>query len=204
MSTFVSDGGGRRGNTGTGDASRFGSGVQGPKQGRVPVCQGSIRQGSISRIIYELDPGAGRALGSDRGPGSLQRWPSEDARARTGWALGLYTRDERILSVARPAMLGVALSIPPYSVVMCLMGALRSAGLQLWGAEAMFISYYAVGLPIGRPTAARADPRTDTAGKARRHSDTTSTRDPRTGGTLIHLGPRIQAGSTPDRLRIDP
>mmetsp|Transcript_116519 Transcript_116519/g.323943 ORF Transcript_116519/g.323943 Transcript_116519/m.323943 type:complete len:360 (+) Transcript_116519:2-1081(+) len=66
-----------------------------------------------------------------------------------GWALGLYTRDDGILSVARPATLGVALSIPPYAVVMCLMGALRSAGLQLWGAEAMFISYYAVGLPIG-------------------------------------------------------
>jgi len=61
----------------------------------------------------------------------------------------LYTRNPRILAAANPAMVGVVLSVPPYSVTMCLMGAMRSAGLQLWGAKALFVSYYAVGLPIG-------------------------------------------------------
>lgn len=60
-----------------------------------------------------------------------------------------YTHDTLILKAANSAVLGVALSVPPYSVTMCLMGALRSAGLQVWGAKAMFVSYYAVGLPLG-------------------------------------------------------
>jgi len=61
----------------------------------------------------------------------------------------LFTDDESILEAADEAMLGVLLSVPPYSVMMCLMGALRSAGLQSWGAKAAFFSYYAVGLPLG-------------------------------------------------------
>mmetsp|Transcript_101288 Transcript_101288/g.282193 ORF Transcript_101288/g.282193 Transcript_101288/m.282193 type:complete len:175 (-) Transcript_101288:89-613(-) len=61
----------------------------------------------------------------------------------------LFTHDASILEAAAPAMTGVLLSVPPYSVMMCLLGALRSAGLQFWGAQALFVSYYVVGLPLG-------------------------------------------------------
>jgi len=61
--------------------------------------------------------------------------------------LGLYTDDEGILQQAFSAKLGMVLSIVPYAVMMCLLGALRGAGLQTWGAVALAVAFYVVGLP---------------------------------------------------------
>lgn len=61
--------------------------------------------------------------------------------------LGLYTDEAGILQQAYSAKLGMVLSIMPYAVMMCLLGALRGAGLQTWGAIALAIAFYIVGLP---------------------------------------------------------
>jgi len=61
--------------------------------------------------------------------------------------LGLYTHDAAILEQAFSGKLGMVLSIMPYSAMMCLLGALRGAGLQTWGAIALAIAFYVFGLP---------------------------------------------------------
>merc|ERR1740121_3473695 len=53
-----------------------------------------------------------------------------------------------ILDEANSAKTGMVCTIVPYSVMMCLLGALRGAGLQAWGAVALAISFYPIGLPI--------------------------------------------------------
>jgi MATE family multidrug resistance protein len=61
--------------------------------------------------------------------------------------LQLYTDEQGILQQAFSAKLGMVLSIVPYAVMMCLLGALRGAGLQTWGAIALAVAFYVVGLP---------------------------------------------------------
>jgi MATE family multidrug resistance protein len=63
--------------------------------------------------------------------------------------LDLYTHDPAIIAQAVGANLGMVLSIPPYAVMMCLLGALRSAGLQGWGTGALVVSFYVFGIPFG-------------------------------------------------------
>merc|ERR1719343_551507 len=61
--------------------------------------------------------------------------------------LNLYTDEPGILQQAFSAQLGMVLSIVPYAVMMSLLGALRGAGLQTWGAVALAIAFYIIGLP---------------------------------------------------------
>merc|ERR1719277_870532 len=63
--------------------------------------------------------------------------------------LGFYTDQDDILDQAFTAKLGMVLSVVPYSVMMCLLGALRGAGLQKWGAIALAVAFYIIGLPTG-------------------------------------------------------
>jgi len=63
--------------------------------------------------------------------------------------LKLYTNDPNIVAEAVGANPGMVLSIPPYAVMMCLLGALRSAGLQGWGTGALVVSFYVLGIPFG-------------------------------------------------------
>jgi len=63
--------------------------------------------------------------------------------------LRLYTHDPSIVAEAVGANAGMVFSIPPYAVMMCLLGALRSAGLQGWGTGALVVSYYVFGIPFG-------------------------------------------------------
>merc|ERR1712129_242625 len=46
------------------------------------------------------------------------------------------------------AKTGMVATIVPYAVMMCLLGALRGAGLQAWGAVVLAIAFYPIGLPI--------------------------------------------------------
>merc|ERR1711920_716599 len=62
--------------------------------------------------------------------------------------LSLYTDDEGILQQAFSAKQGMVLVVIPYAVMMCLLGALRGAGLQTWGALALAVAFYIIGLPI--------------------------------------------------------
>jgi len=62
--------------------------------------------------------------------------------------LGLYTDNTEILDEAISGKLGMVLSIVPYAVMMSLLGALRGAGLQKWGAIALAVSFYIIGLPV--------------------------------------------------------
>jgi len=64
-------------------------------------------------------------------------------------SLSLYTSNERILTEAVTGIPGIVASVPPYAVVMCLMGAMRSLQLQSWAAPAVFLSFYVLGIPIG-------------------------------------------------------
>lgn len=61
--------------------------------------------------------------------------------------LGLYTDEPGILKEAFGANLGMVLSIPPYAIMMCLLGALRGASLQAWGAIVLAVAFYVFGLP---------------------------------------------------------
>lgn len=61
--------------------------------------------------------------------------------------LSLYTDDEGILQQAFSAKPGMVLVVVPYAVMMCLLGALRGAGLQTWGALALAVAFYIIGLP---------------------------------------------------------
>merc|ERR1712050_526266 len=61
--------------------------------------------------------------------------------------LGLHTSDDGILQQAFAAKSGMVLCIMPYAVMMCLLGALRGAGLQTWGAIALAVAFYIIGLP---------------------------------------------------------
>merc|ERR1712151_386778 len=61
----------------------------------------------------------------------------------------LWTDEEAILAKMENAQLGIVLAVPPYSVMMCLLGVLRGAGLQARGAVAVGISFYVFGLPFG-------------------------------------------------------
>lgn len=70
---------------------------------------------------------------------ALQLWGKQ--------VLGLYTSNAGILEQAFSAKLGMVLSIVPYAVMMCLLGALRGAGLQSWGAAALAVAFYIIGLP---------------------------------------------------------
>merc|ERR1712226_629927 len=63
-------------------------------------------------------------------------------------ALGLYTDNTEILDEAISGKSGMVLSIVPYAVMMSLLGALRGAGLQKWGAIALAVSFYVIGLPV--------------------------------------------------------
>merc|ERR1719422_2762150 len=56
--------------------------------------------------------------------------------------LGLYTDNSEILDQAISGKLGMVLSIVPYAVMMSLLGALRGAGLQKWGAIVLAVSFY--------------------------------------------------------------
>jgi len=60
-----------------------------------------------------------------------------------------------ILSEAEGANLGLVLSLPPYAIMMCLLGVLRGAGLQSRGAAIVFVSFYVLGLPAGALLALR-------------------------------------------------
>merc|ERR1712151_222120 len=62
--------------------------------------------------------------------------------------LGLYTDNTEILDEAVSGKLGMVLSIVPYAVMMSLLGALRGAGLQKWGAIALAVSFYVIRLPV--------------------------------------------------------
>merc|ERR1712117_761908 len=62
--------------------------------------------------------------------------------------LGLYTDNKEILDQADSGKLGMVLSIVPYAVMMSLLGVLRGAGLQKWGAIALAVSFYIIGLPL--------------------------------------------------------
>jgi len=53
-----------------------------------------------------------------------------------------------ILDEANGAKTGMVATIVPYAVMMCLLGALRGAGLQAWGAVVLAIAFYPIGLPI--------------------------------------------------------
>merc|ERR1712060_964249 len=53
-----------------------------------------------------------------------------------------------ILDEANSAKAGMVATIVPYAVMMCLLGALRGAGLQAWGAVVLAIAFYPIGLPI--------------------------------------------------------
>merc|ERR1712217_765730 len=44
--------------------------------------------------------------------------------------LRLWTHNVNIVAEAEGAMLGPVLSVPPYAIMMCLLGVLRGAGLQ--------------------------------------------------------------------------
>merc|ERR1719343_586243 len=61
--------------------------------------------------------------------------------------LGLYTDEPGILEQAFSAKIGMVLSIVPYAMMMSLLGALRGAGLQTWGAVALAVAFYIIGLP---------------------------------------------------------
>merc|ERR1719436_161247 len=61
--------------------------------------------------------------------------------------LGLYTDNTEILDEAISGKLGMVLSIVPYAMMMSLLGALRGAGLQTWGAVALAVAFYVIGLP---------------------------------------------------------
>jgi len=61
----------------------------------------------------------------------------------------LWTDDELILQQMERANVAVVLAVPPYSVMVCLLGVLRGAGLQARGAVAVFVSFYVFGLPLG-------------------------------------------------------
>merc|ERR1719245_942069 len=63
--------------------------------------------------------------------------------------LELYTNDPDIVAEAVGANPGMFLSVPPYAVMMCLLGALRSAGLQAFGTGALAVSFYVFGIPFG-------------------------------------------------------
>merc|ERR1711953_240260 len=63
--------------------------------------------------------------------------------------LYLYTSNLDIVNEAASASLGMVISIAPYAVMMSLLGALRSAGLQRWGTCALCISFYVFGIPTG-------------------------------------------------------
>jgi len=62
--------------------------------------------------------------------------------------LALYTDNSEILDQADEGKLGMVLSIAPYAVMMSLLGVLRGAGLQKWGAIVLGVSFYIVGLPV--------------------------------------------------------
>merc|ERR1719384_768412 len=61
--------------------------------------------------------------------------------------IALYADNEDILDQAFSAKLGMVLSIVPYAVAMALLGALRGAGQQTWGAVALAVAFYIIGLP---------------------------------------------------------
>jgi len=61
--------------------------------------------------------------------------------------LALYTNEPGILEQAYSAKFGMVLSIVPYAMMMSLLGALRGAGQQTWGAVALGIAFYVIGLP---------------------------------------------------------
>merc|ERR1712107_928561 len=63
--------------------------------------------------------------------------------------LDLYTADRDIRRVANTNTLGVVLSVPPYAVMMFLLGVMRGADLQGWGAAAVAVSFFICGLPVG-------------------------------------------------------
>merc|ERR1719221_1284020 len=63
--------------------------------------------------------------------------------------LKLYTRDPTIVAEAVGANPGIVFSVPPYAMMMCLLGALRSAGLQRWGTGALIVSFYVFSIPWG-------------------------------------------------------
>merc|ERR1711963_328646 len=63
--------------------------------------------------------------------------------------LGFYTHDTEIVAEAVAALPGMVGSIAPYALMMCLLGALRSAGLQRWGTCALIVSFYVFGIPWG-------------------------------------------------------
>eukprot|EP00929_Paragymnodinium_shiwhaense_P097112 TRINITY_DN58874_c0_g1_i1.p1 TRINITY_DN58874_c0_g1~~TRINITY_DN58874_c0_g1_i1.p1 ORF type:complete len:509 (+),score=80.10 TRINITY_DN58874_c0_g1_i1:70-1596(+) len=62
--------------------------------------------------------------------------------------ISLYTDDSDIIKEATDANLGVVLSIPPYSVLMAVLGIMRAVGMQKWGAVLCCVSFYVVGLPV--------------------------------------------------------
>lgn len=64
------------------------------------------------------------------------------------FVLGLYTDEQGILDQAFSAKLGMVLSIVPYAVMMSLLGALRGAGLQTFGAIVLAVAFYVIGLPV--------------------------------------------------------
>jgi len=61
--------------------------------------------------------------------------------------IALYADNEDILDQAFHAKLGMVLSVVPYAVSMSLLGALRGAGQQTWGAIALAVAFYLIGLP---------------------------------------------------------
>lgn len=63
--------------------------------------------------------------------------------------ISLYTSNERILALAVDGNLGIVLSVPPYGIMMCLLGAMRSAGLQQWAVWVLVAAFYAFGIPAG-------------------------------------------------------
>merc|ERR550532_784927 len=63
--------------------------------------------------------------------------------------LRLYTHDAEIVAEAVAALPGMVGSIAPYALMMCLLGAMRSAGLQRWGTGALIVSFYVFGIPWG-------------------------------------------------------
>lgn len=61
----------------------------------------------------------------------------------------LFNSNADIHDVVASSTLGIVLSVPPYSLVMFLLGVMRGADLQSWGAIAVSISFFIIGLPIG-------------------------------------------------------
>lgn len=61
--------------------------------------------------------------------------------------LRLYTDETSIVDEAIRANLGMVLSIPPYAVMMCLIGTMWAAGLQTWTAVSVSVSFYIFGIP---------------------------------------------------------